>query len=281
MPFLKMEGIGNDYVYIDARESAPRNVKKLAQQMSDRHFGVGSDGLILIRKSRVKAAKHRMQMFNADGSESEMCGNGLRCVAKYLFDRKLESNTDFPIETGAGLLDVKVFDRDGVALKVQINMGEPILERADIPMTGKKKGLVVGESININGKDYKFTAVSMGNPHCIIFVNKPASNELVHTVGPLIENHKLFPNRTNVEFVYKESEKILQQRTWERGSGETLACGTGASAVAVAAQLNGITGRRVKIKLLGGDLQMYWNESDNCVYMTGPAREVFSGVWPA
>lgn len=279
--FVKMEGIGNDYVYIDARKSAPRNLKKLAQQMSDRHFGVGSDGLILIRKSRVKAAKYRMQMLNADGSESEMCGNGLRCVAKYLFDRKLESSNEFPIETGAGVLKVKITAKNGLASKVQINMGQPILERVDIPMTGKKKGHVVGETIKIKGKSYKFTAISMGNPHCIIFVNKPASDELVHTVGPLIENHKLFPNRTNVEFVYKESDKILQQRTWERGAGETLACGTGASAVVVAAHLNGVTGRKVKIKLLGGDLQMHWNESDNCVYKTGPAREVFTGVWPA
>ncbi|MDC1142908.1 diaminopimelate epimerase [Planctomycetota bacterium] len=281
IPFVKMEGIGNDYVYIDARKQTPRGLKKLAQKMSDRHFGVGSDGLILIRKSRVKAAKHRMQMFNADGSESEMCGNGLRCVAKYLFDRKLERKPEFPIETGAGVLHVKVTAKNGLATKVQINMGEPILERAKIPMSGKKTGEAIGESIKVGGKNYKFSAVSMGNPHCIIFVNKPASDELVHTVGPVIENHKLFPNRTNVEFVYRESETVLHQRTWERGAGETLACGTGASAVAVAAHLNGVAGRKVKIKLLGGDLTMHWNKADNCVYMTGPAREVFSGVWSA
>ncbi|MHC4841032.1 MAG: diaminopimelate epimerase [Planctomycetota bacterium] len=281
IPFVKMEGAGNDYVYIDARKKAPRNLAKLARQMSDRHFGIGSDGLILIRKSRVKAAKYRMQMFNADGSESEMCGNGLRCVAKFLYDRKLEKNTEFPIETGAGVLHVKVTARNAVVNKVQINMGEPVLERGQIPMTGKKRGNVIGESIKVAGKSYKFTAVSMGNPHCIIFVNKPATDDLVRTVGPVIETHKLFPNRTNVEFVYRESNTLLHQRTWERGAGETLACGTGASAVAVAAHLNGLAGRKVKIKLRGGDLTMHWSKADNSVYMTGPAREVFSGVWSA
>lgn len=281
--FVKMEGIGNDYVYVDARKAAPKGLNKLARAISDRHFGVGSDGLILIRTSRIKGVKHRMQMFNSDGSESEMCGNGLRCVAKYLFDRNLERKEEFAIETGAGVLRVKVTPAKGkhVAAKVQVNMGEPRLQRSQIPMAGEPEGVVVGLPLHVGGHEFAITCVSMGNPHCVIFVPEPPSKELVHGIGPLIENHEWFPRRTNVEFVYRESERVLHQRTWERGAGETLACGTGASAVCVAANLNGLAGRKVKIKLLGGDLEMHWNEKDNCVYKTGPAREVFSGVWPA
>ncbi|MBX3459128.1 MAG: diaminopimelate epimerase [Planctomycetes bacterium] len=282
MPFTKMEGIGNDYVYIDARKAAPRALNKLAREISDRHFGVGSDGLILIRKSAKPGVKHRMQMFNSDGSESEMCGNGLRCVAKYLYDRKLERDSEFPIETGAGVLHVKVKgDSKHIARRVTINMGQPRLLRREIPLTGEPDGQVIGLPLSVGGREFKVTCVSMGNPHCVIFLPEPASKELVHGIGPLIENHEWFPRRTNVEFVYRESPTVLQQRTWERGAGETLACGTGASAVCVAANLNGLTGRKVKIKLLGGDLEMHWNEKDGCVYKTGPAREVFTGVWPA
>ncbi|MBK8206044.1 MAG: diaminopimelate epimerase [Planctomycetes bacterium] len=281
--FVKMEGIGNDYVYVDARKAAPKGLSKLARAISDRHFGVGSDGLILIRTSRIKGVKHRMQMFNSDGSESEMCGNGLRCVAKYLYDRNLERKEEFSIETGAGVLHVKVTPTKGkhVAAKVQVNMGEPRLLRSQIPMAGEPEGMVVGLPLHVGGHEFAITCVSMGNPHCVIFLPEPPSKELVHGIGPLIENHEWFPRRTNVEFVYRESERVLHQRTWERGAGETLACGTGASAVCVAANLNGLAGRKVKIKLLGGDLEMHWNEKDTCVYKTGPAREVFSGVWPA
>lgn len=282
IPFVKMEGIGNDYVYIDARKAAPRALKKLAREISNRHFGVGSDGLILIRKSAKPGVKHRMQMFNSDGSESEMCGNGLRCVAKYLYDRKLERDSEFPIETGAGVLHVKVKgDGKHIARRVTINMGQPRLLRREIPMTGEPDGQVIGLPLHVGGREFKVTCVSMGNPHCVIFLPEPASKELVHGIGPLIENHEWFPRRTNVEFVYRESPTVLHQRTWERGAGETLACGTGASAVCAAAHLNGLTRRKVKIKLLGGDLEMHWNEKDGCVYKTGPAREVFTGVWPA
>jgi diaminopimelate epimerase len=283
IPFTKMEGIGNDYIYVDARKSVPRALPRLARAMSDRHYGIGSDGLILIRRSRIKGVKHRMQMFNSDGSESEMCGNGLRCVAKYLYDRNLERVEEFPIETGAGVLRVKITSRNGAqsAAKIRVNMGEPRLQRGEIPMAGEPRGQVIGMPLKVAGHEFRITAVSMGNPHCVVFLPQPASKELVHGIGPLIENHELFPRRTNVEFVYKESGNVLQQRTWERGAGETLACGTGASAVCVAAHLNGLTGRKVKIKLLGGDLDMHWNEKDNCVYKTGPAREVYSGVWPA
>jgi diaminopimelate epimerase len=283
IPFVKMEGIGNDYVYVDARKSVPKGLSKLAQAISDRHFGIGADGLILIRRSNLQGVKHRMQMFNSDGSESEMCGNGLRCVGKYLYDRNLERSEEFPVETGAGVLHIKVTGSNGAhkAKKIRVNMGEPRLTRAEIPMTGESKGQVIGMPLKVAGQEFRITCVSMGNPHCVIFLPQPPSKDLVHGIGSLIENHELFPRRTNVEFVYKESAKVLQQRTWERGAGETLACGTGASAVCVAANLNGLTARKVKIKLLGGDLEMHWNQKDNCVYKTGPAREVYSGVWPA
>lgn len=282
IPFVKMEGIGNDYVYVDARKSAPSGLAKLAREISDRHFGVGSDGLILIRSSRKKGVRHRMQMFNSDGSESEMCGNGLRCVAKYLYDRNLERKEEFPIETGAGVLTVKVTPKRGThtALKVRVNMGKPRLTRGEIPMTGNADDQVINQPLKVGDREFRITCVGMGNPHCVIFLDQPPDEKLVHTYGPLIENHSLFPRRTNVEFVYRESFTVLQQRTWERGAGETLACGTGASAVCAAAYLNELTGRKVKIKLLGGDLEMEWNEQDHCVYKTGPAREVFSGVWP-
>jgi diaminopimelate epimerase len=281
--FVKMEGIGNDYVYVDARKAAPRGLSKLAREISDRHYGVGSDGLILIRRSNLRGVKHRMQMFNSDGSESEMCGNGLRCVAKYLYDRNLERETEFPIETGAGVLQIKVTSRNGAhkASKIRVNMGEPRLTRREIPMKGEPGSKVIGEPLKVAGREFRITCVSVGNPHCVIFLPRPATDELVHEIGPLIEHHELFPNRTNVEFVYRESERVLQQRTWERGAGETLACGTGATAVCVAAHLNGLAGRKVKVKLLGGDLEMHWNKKDNCVYKTGPAREVYQGVWPA
>ncbi|MCB9894262.1 MAG: diaminopimelate epimerase [Planctomycetes bacterium] len=281
MPFVKMEGIGNDYVYVDARKSVPSGLTRLAIAMSDRHFGIGSDGLILIRTSKLKGVKHRMQMFNSDGSESEMCGNGLRCVAKYLYDRNLERKDEFPIETGAGVLHVKVIPAKGkhIASKVRVNMGKPRLLRSAIPMTGPAGEMVIDEPLEVGGHKLRMTCVGMGNPHCVIFTDRPPSDEMVHTVGPMIEHHPLFPNRTNVEFVYRESAKLLHQRTWERGAGETLACGTGASAVCVAGVQNGLTDRKVKIKLLGGDLEMEWNEQDGHVYKTGPAREVFSGVW--
>ena len=283
IPFVKMEGIGNDYVYVDARKKAPPSLPRLAREISDRHFGVGSDGLILIRTSRIKGVRHRMQMFNADGSEAEMCGNGLRCVAKYLFDRNLEKDTEFALETGAGVLAVKVLPKRGThtAQKIQVNMGQPRLKRAEIPMTGPENESCLHQPLAVGGREFRITAVSMGNPHCVIFVDQPPGDDLVRGIGPLIENHELFPRRTNVEFVYRQSPTVLVQRTWERGAGETLACGTGASAVCVAAHLNGLTGRKVKIKLLGGELEMHWSEKDNCVYKTGPAREVFSGVWSA
>lgn len=280
IPFVKMEGIGNDYAYIDARKTAPDNLPELARRMSDRHFGIGSDGIILIRKSSLKGVKHRMQMFNADGSESEMCGNGLRCVAKFLYDRKLERNETFPIETGNGVLTVTVTEQERhIARKIRVNMGQPKFLRGEIPMTGDAGAKCVIEPFKVGLREFIITSLSMGNPHCVIFLDKPPTDDLVLGYGPQIENHAAFPRRTNVEFVFKQPDGTLLQRTWERGAGETLACGTGASAVCVAANLNGLAGRKVKIKLLGGELEMEWSEKDNCVYKTGPAREVYSGVW--
>ncbi len=280
IPFVKMEGLGNDYVYLDGRSGVPENLPDLARKMSDRHFGIGSDGIILIRKSDKKGVKHRMQMFNSDGSESEMCGNGLRCVGKYLYDRKLEKAETFPVETGAGVLSVTITEQQRhIASKARVNMGQPRFLRGEIPMVGDPASKCVIEPFKVGMREFIITALSMGNPHCVIFVDKPPKDDLVLVYGPQIENHPSFPRRTNVEFVYKQPDGTLLQRTWERGAGETLACGTGASAVCVAANLNGLAGRKVKIKLLGGELEMEWNEKDNCVYKTGPAIEVYSGVW--
>jgi len=280
IPFVKMQGIGNDYVYIDATEKTWPNEESLAQVMSDRHFGIGSDGLIWIKRSELEGVNHRMQMHNSDGSISEMCGNGLRCVAKFLFDRGMEKSTSFPIETGAGVLKVEITpDSNGKAELVRINMGEPRLDRGKIPMSGPADERAIAQSVSIDGVEYEFTGVSMGNPHCVIFVDETESAP-VHTHGPKLETHSFFPNRTNVEFVKVVSPTKLIQRTWERGAGETLACGTGASAVCVAGVLTGRSERKVTIELLGGELQLEWNEADNCVYKTGPAVEVFSGVWP-
>ena len=280
--FVKMEGAGNDYIYIDARKGAPRNPARLARTMSDRHFGIGADGLILIRKSARKGVKYRMQMFNADGSEGEMCGNGLRCVAKYLYDRKLETSDAFAIETGAGVLQVEISATNGAraATEIRVNLGRPQLNRGEIPVRGHANARLIDQPLKVGRREFRITCVGMGNPHCVIFLAEPADVELVQTIGPLIENHRMFPNRTNVEFVYRKSSRRLLQRTWERGSGETLACGTGAAAVCVAAHLNGLTGRKVKIELAGGTLDLHWNAADDCVYKTGPAVEVYSGVWP-
>ncbi|MCC6572961.1 MAG: diaminopimelate epimerase [Planctomycetes bacterium] len=283
MSFVKMHGAGNDYIYLDARDKAPDNLPELARKMSDRHFGIGADGIILIRRSEKTGVRHRMQMLNADGSESEMCGNGIRCVAKFLYDRNYEKTETFPIETGAGVLTLAVTPKPGthVAQKVRVNMGKPRLTRAEIPMAGDGGSKCINESFELDGRKFRITCVSMGNPHCVIFLEQPPTDDWVLGLGPKLERHAMFPRRCNIHFVYKQSPELLIQRTWERGTGETLACGTGASAVCVAASLNGLTGRKMTIRVLGGDLEMEWNEKDGCVYKTGPAEEVFSGVWPA
>ena len=275
MQFTKMHGAGNDYVYVDCfSQPVPENSAELARRISDRHFGVGGDGLILIRPS--SQADARMQMFNADGSEAEMCGNGVRCVAKYLFDHGIVRKSQMKIETGAGILALDVIVENGTARRVRVDMGEPILAAARIPTT-LPGDPVIDRELKIDGQTFQVCSVSMGNPHCILFVEK-ATDELVLGTGPKIERSEYFPNRVNVEFVEVISPTEVRQRTWERGSGETMACGTGACAVCVAGALSGRTQRSLTIHLLGGDLELDWAEN-NHVFMTGPAVEVFRGEW--
>ncbi len=274
MKFTKMHGAGNDYVYVNCFEERVENPEQVAIKVSNRNFGIGSDGLILIMPS--DKADVRMRMFNADGSESEMCGNGIRCVAKYAYDHGIVAKKEITAETGAGILTLQLFtDGRNKVEKVRVNMGAPRLTRAEIPMTGDGPERVVAEPLNILHTTFAITCVSMGNPHCVIFVDD-VENFQVEKYGPLIENHEMFPRRTNVEFVQIISPTEVRQRTWERGAGETLACGTGASAVCVAGVLNGLTGKKILNHLSGGDLELEWAE-DGKVYMTGPAVEVFSG----
>jgi diaminopimelate epimerase len=274
MKFTKMQGAGNDYVYVNCFEEAVDNPAEVARKVSNRNFGIGSDGLILIMPSSV--ADVRMRMFNSDGSESEMCGNGIRCVAKYAYDHGIVAKKEITAETGAGILTLQLFTNSHDKVdKVRVNMGEPRLTRTEIPMTGDGNLRVVDEPLNILHSTFRVTCVSMGNPHCVIFVDD-VENFPVEKYGPLIENHELFPRRTNVEFVQVISRNEVRQRTWERGAGETLACGTGSSAVTVAAVLNGLTERSIVNHLSGGDLEMEWPDNGP-VYMTGPAVEVFSG----
>jgi diaminopimelate epimerase len=277
MRFTKMQGAGNDYIYLDCFRSAPpRDLSSLSRAMSNRHFGVGSDGLILICPS--EKADARMRMFNADGSEAEMCGNGLRCVAKYVYDHGLVRKPTLQIETGRGILKVDLEIADGKVRGATIDMGEPILEGRWIPTTlsgnpPTESPLVVGDN------SFPITCVSMGNPHCVMFT-KDLYDSLVLQFGPRIEGHSAFPKRTNVEFVRVNTPDDVTVRVWERGSGETLACGTGACAVAVAGVITGRTERRIVAHLPGGDLLLHWSKADNHVYLTGPAVEVFNGDWP-
>jgi diaminopimelate epimerase len=277
MRFVKMQGIGNDYVYVDCfRQAMPHDPAGLSRAISDRHFGVGGDGLILICPS--DKADARMRMFNADGSEAEMCGNGVRCVAAYLHNHGLVRKPTLTIETGRGVLTLELEVSGGRVRQVRVDMGEPILPAALIPTT------LPGDPplevpLEVAGKVLKVTCVSMGNPHCITFVES-ITDQHVHGLGPQVEHHPAFPRRSNVEFVKVNRPDEVTFRVWERGSGETLACGTGACAVAVAGVLAGRTQRRITAHLLGGDLQLHWSEADNRVYMTGPAVEVFSGDWP-
>jgi len=275
MKFTKMHGIGNDYVYVNLFEESIENPAELAVKMSHRHFGVGSDGLILIKPNVDADAE--MEMYNADGSMSEMCGNGLRCVAKYVYDHNIAHKKELRLMTGAGMKTAEILiDDQDQAEKVRINMGAPILAGKEIPTTWDMNP-VVNQSISAADRDFKATCVSMGNPHCIIYV-EDVKNFPVEKYGPLLETAVQFPNRVNVEFVQVVSENEVIQRTWERGSGETWACGTGASAVAVAGVLTGKTGNKITNHLLGGDLVLEY-QSGGPVYMTGPAEEVFTGEW--
>lgn len=276
MRFTKMHGAGNDYVYVDAfRERLPNDLPALARAVSDRHFGIGGDGLILICPSERGDA--RMRMFNADGSEAEMCGNGVRCVAKYVYDHGIATKEELRIETGRGVLTLHVEARNGKVERIRVNMGAPILKRADIPTT-LPGDPPVRAPLEVAGRKFEVTCISMGNPHCVVFVDE-ITDELVLGLGPRIEQHPAFPRKVNVEFIQVLSKTEMNMRVWERGSGETLACGTGACAATVAAVLNELTDRKVLCHLRGGDLTLEWTAGGD-VLMTGPATEVFSGDWP-
>ncbi len=276
MRFTKMHGIGNDYVYIDTAAEAVLDPEALARKVSDRHFGIGGDGLILIGRSQ--AGDVSMRIFNADGSEAQMCGNGIRCVAKYAYDHGLSRANPMRVETAAGVKTIDmVLGADGKVASATVDMGEPELYSQKIPVNLPLER-VVDEPIRTSRGDFRMTCVSMGNPHAVIFVDDIAAVPL-ESLGAEIENHALFPQRVNVHFVQVRSRDELAMRTWERGSGVTLACGTGASAVCVAGVLTGRSGRDVLIHLGGGDLRLRWHEDNGHVYMTGPATEVFSGEW--
>ncbi|MCU0823192.1 MAG: diaminopimelate epimerase [Leptospira sp.] len=274
LKFTKMEGIGNDYLYVDATKENIQLTTEQIQKLSDRNFGVGGDGVIFIRNSKL--GEFQMDMYNADGSSSEMCGNGIRCVGKYIYDHGLTKNKKPTIETGKGVLtlDLQTNSSETVQM-ITVDMGEPILKPNLIPIQWPGEDPVINQTIEVNGQKFQFTSVSMGNPHCVIYVDD-ADKFPVREIGPIIENHPLFPRRVNVEFVSIRGTDHLYQRTWERGTGETLACGTGACAVAVSSILNGKTGRSVRIDLRGGTLYVEWKESGS-VFMTGPAKEVFTG----
>ena len=282
MRFTKMHGIGNDYVYLDCvRNPIPADPPALARAVSDRHFGVGSDGLILICPSTVADA--RMRMFNADGSEAEMCGNGIRCVAKFVHDHGIARKPRLALETGRGVLAVDLEITNDTVSRVRVDMGEPILKSADIPTT-LPGDPPVNAALTVGGTQFEATCVSTGNPHVILYVGdeyfRTDARDLVAEIGPKIERAPEFPRRVNAHFVKVHSHGEVTMRTWERGSGITLACGTGACAVCVAGVLTGRTARKLLAHLPGGDLELEWSAADNHVYMTGPAAEVFSGEWP-
>ena len=275
MKFTKMQGAGNDYIYINGFEAIPPHLSSLAVKMSDRHFGVGSDGLVMIVPS--KTCDFGMRMFNADGTEAEMCGNAARCVGKYLYDHGMTDKTELNLETLAGVKRIYLTVAHGRVTSVKVDMGEPRLLPGDLPvlLPGDR---VVAQPIEVCGHRFSMTCVSMGNPHAVIFLDDLQAYDL-HAIGRAIEHHELFPRRTNVEFVKVLAPDVLQMRVWERGAGETLACGTGACASLVAAVLNDRSRRAATLRLVGGDLQIEWDETSNHVFMTGDAVTVFEGTW--
>ncbi|MFV0417134.1 MAG: diaminopimelate epimerase [Dysgonomonas sp.] len=273
LKFTKMQGAGNDYIYIDGFNHRIENPSDLALKLSDRHFGIGSDGLVLILPSDI--CDFRMQMFNSDGSEAEMCGNASRCVGKYVYDNGLTSKKEITLETKAGVKYISLLDGDSKSRKVTVDMGEPILDPTLIPVDVKEKP-VLNYALDVDGKTWGITCVSMGNPHAVIFMTGIKDLDLP-VVGPKFEKHPVFPRKTNTEFIEVVDRNTLNMRVWERGAGETLACGTGACAAAVAAVLNNHCDRNITVHLLGGDLEIEWNPSNNHVYMTGEAVTVFEG----
>lgn len=282
MKFTKMHGCGNDYVYVDCTKEVIPDIAATAVRVSDRHFGIGSDGLILIKSSEV--ADFEMDMYNADGSRGKMCGNGIRCVAKYVYDHGLTNKTEITVDTQAGIKTLQLTVCDGKVSKVRVDMGEPVLIPQEIPVKASVLGwaddrreAIVAQPFTVANSSYDITCVSMGNPHCITFIDEDVRSFPLEAIGSLFEKHELFPEGVNTEFVNIIDKEHLRMRVWERGSGETLACGTGACAVAVASYLNGFTGRKVDVELMGGHLEIVYDAATNHVFMTGPATEVFSG----
>lgn len=273
MKFTKMQGCGNDYVYVDCMENSIDNISETAVKVSDRHFGIGSDGLILIKASHI--ADFCMDMYNNDGSRGKMCGNGIRCVGKFVYDKGLTDKTKLKIETLSGIKELELTVDNGKVSFVTVNMGNPVTKPVQIPVVTDKE-IIIKEPVMVGGNYYEITCVSMGNPHAIVFVDDPGKLEL-EKLGPLFEFHEIFPDRVNTEFISVIDRKHIKMRVWERGSGETLACGTGACASVVACILNGLTENEVTVSLLGGELLIRYDEEYNTVYMTGPAVEVFHG----
>ncbi|TCS81715.1 diaminopimelate epimerase [Muricomes intestini] len=275
MKFTKMQGLGNDYVYINGFIEKIGNPAELAVKISDRHFGIGSDGLILINPSSV--ADFEMEMYNADGSRGEMCGNGIRCVAKYVYDYGLIDKTQISVETLSGIKYLVLTVENQKVVQVRVDMGKPELKPDRIPILAEGE-TVINVPIEVDGREYKMTGVSMGNPHVVIYMDDIQHLD-IERIGPKFENHECFPNRINTEFVKVLDRNTVEMRVWERGSGETLACGTGACAVAVACVLGGLTEEKITVRLLGGDLFIEWDWEKDTVYMTGPAEVVFDGEW--
>lgn len=275
MKFTKMHGCGNDYVYVDgSSEQIPQEEKpELVRRLSDRHFGIGGDGVIFINPSGE--ADFEMEMYNADGTRAEMCGNGIRCVGKFVYDKGLTDKTDITVISAGSVKYLTLIVKEEKVEQVKVNMGAPELTAAKVPVASENEQ-AIDEAIQVNGKNYKMTCVSMGNPHAVVFMGD-VENLAIEEIGPYFENHERFPRRTNTEFVKVIDRNTVHMRVWERGTGETLACGTGACAVAVACILNGLTEETVTVKLLGGDLTITWDREADLVYMTGPAATVFEG----
>ena len=295
MKFTKMHGCGNDYVYVNGFTEKIKNKPEFVRAVSDRHFGVGGDGAIFINPSDV--ADFEMEMYNADGSRSEMCGNGIRCVAKFVYNKKMTDQTQISIVSAGKIKYLDLTVEDGKMICAKVNMGAPVLDAKEVPVApylsekstnagneafyespGYDKAAIAAP-VTVNGKEYQITCVSMGNPHAIVFMDDVANLD-IDAVGPYFENHEIFPNRTNTEFVEVVDRSHVNMRVWERGTGETLACGTGCCATVVSCILNGLTDDEVTVKVLGGEIQIHWDRKENLVYMTGPATTVFEGEFP-
>lgn len=273
MKFTKMHGCGNDYVYVNGFTEKVADKPKAVVALSDRHFGIGSDGVIFINPSQQ--ADFEMEMYNADGTRAEMCGNGIRCVGKYVYDHGMTDKTSITVESFGKVKYLDLTVENGKVVKVKVNMGKPELTAKGVPVVSEHEQ-VIDEEIIVKGKSYRMTCVSMGNPHAVVFMDD-VEHLAIEEIGPYFENHERFPNRTNTEFVQVIDDSHVKMRVWERGTGETLACGTGCCATAVACVLNHLTGAHVTVQVLGGEIEIYWDQKENLVYMTGPAVTVFEG----